>query len=75
MMRATVGYRGGDGCYPSEDPDGRGDLSTGPDGRGWQTSDSSHLSQSQTVVLPAQVGPESRAPDSGALLPIWWRKW
>jgi hypothetical protein len=30
----TIGYRGGDGCRPSEDSDGRRHLSIAPDGRG-----------------------------------------
>ena len=30
-MAAGGGYRGGNECCPSEDPDGRGHLSTGPE--------------------------------------------
>lgn len=42
-MMARAGYRGEDECRPSEDPDGRGHLSTGLGGRGWQTPYSRHL--------------------------------
>src|ERR1700689_2540513 len=68
-------YRVGDECYPSEHPDGRGHLSIDPVSRGWQTSYSRDLSQPRPVALPAQAGPESQRPDSGALLAVRWREW
>lgn len=38
-------------------------------------SDSSHVSQPRSVVLPAQVGTESRGPDARAVLSVCWGKW
>src|SRR5260370_42436061 len=73
-MMATAGYREEDGCYPSEDPDGRRHLSTGPNGPGWPTSYSGQLSRPRSVALPSQVGPESGRPDSRAVLSVWWGK-
>jgi hypothetical protein len=71
---SAAGYRVRDGRYPSEDPDGRRHLSTGPDGSVEQTSHSSQLSRPRAVVLPAQVGPKPPRPDSDALLPVWRRE-
>src|SRR5450432_3306751 len=70
MMSGAM-YREGDGRYSSEDPDGRGHLSTGPDRRDQQTAYSRHLSRLRTVVLPAPVGSESPGPDSGTVLSVW----
>src|SRR6266545_3741779 len=62
----------GDGCCPSEDPDGRGYLSARAVGRDWQASYWSQLSRLGAVVLPPPVGPESRGPDPCAVLSVRW---
>jgi hypothetical protein len=74
-MIAGVGYRIGDGCCPGEDPNGRGHLPTGSDGRGEQTSHSSQLSRPGSVVLPSPAGPESRRPEPCAVLSVWRGEW
>jgi hypothetical protein len=55
-MAARASYRGGDGCRPSEDADGRGHLSPGPGGRGWQASYSRHLPWTRSVLCPHRLG-------------------
>jgi hypothetical protein len=59
---------------PGADPNGRGDLSAGLDGRGQQTADRSQLPGTVSTILSAQTGPESGRAASCTLLSIWGRE-